>query len=399
MSEWIPPFFMDKWVPVALIAMLLVGGGGGYFLTSSIYSPQIKSIEDQLATSQQQVTSFTTSNQALSQDKAALEASKASLQSQFDSLQTSYTALQTTNTKLQSDYAVLSSQYDTLKSGVDASIASLSEDYTQLKKDYEDLSKMVGNNVYGTPGDTQMLNNFKTLSLAVRSLNSTLWEYCNEVNSFKNTLTTADVLKMDTTVRSIIGSSTNDWTNYQNIHEYITSNVKYVYDIEFPFISQFWYLDVNGVRYLTNFNVATIENYVQKPEFTLKYKQGDCDDQAALEFAMLRYYNKYIVGTDYSLYLAEVVFSDGSSHVAVFMPVTGGKLTILDPSGNYLTAAGSSIAQKAASAELENYNSHWVSLNGDITQIRLYRINLTDGSYTMVSEGTRAQVASFLATR
>jgi hypothetical protein len=45
--------------------------------------------------------------------------------------------------------------------------------------------------------------------------------------------------------------------------------------------------------------VETIANYVQTPEWTLTQKQGDCDDQAALEYAMLRYYNKYIAGTDY----------------------------------------------------------------------------------------------------
>ncbi len=388
-----------------MVAMLLFGSGGSYFLALSMYTPHINSLEGQLATSQQQVTSLNTSNQGLSQDKASLEASKAFLQSQYDSLQasyatlqSSYSTLQTTHTTLQGNYAALSSQYDTLKSGVDTGLASLSADYNKLKKDYDDLSTMVSNNVYGTPGDTQILNNFKTLSLAVRSLNSTLWAYCNEVNSFKNTLTTAEVLKMETTVRSIIGSSTNDWANYQRIYEYITANVKYVYDIEFPYIGYYSYQDVNGVRYLTNFKVATMDNYVQRPDFTLQYKQGDCDDQAALEFAMLRYYNKYIVGTDYNLYLTELDFSDGSSHVAVFMPVTGGKLTILDPAGNYLTTTDSSITQNAAAAELQNYNDHWASQTGSITQIRLYRINLTDGSYTRVTQGTQAQVASFLAT-
>jgi hypothetical protein len=37
---------MDKWVPVALIAMLLIGNGSGYFLSSNTYTPQIKSLEE-----------------------------------------------------------------------------------------------------------------------------------------------------------------------------------------------------------------------------------------------------------------------------------------------------------------------------------------------------------------
>jgi hypothetical protein len=394
---------MDKWVPVVLVIMLLVGSGGGYFLSSSMYTSQINSLEEQLTTSQQQAASLNTSNQALIQEKATLEASKASIQAQYDSqqasyatLQSSYGNLQATYTNLQGDYAVLSSQYNTFKSSVDSGFASLSTDYVKLQKDYDDLSTMISNNVYGTPGDTQMLNNYKKLTFAVQRLNSTLWYYCNEVSSFRNTLTMAEVMKMETTVRSVVGSSTDIWANYQRIHEYIASNVKYVYDIEFPYISYYSYINVNGVRYLTDFNVGTIDNYVQRPDWTLQYKQGDCDDQAALEFAMLRYYNKYIVGTDYKLYLAELNFSDSTSHVSVFMPVTGGKLTILDPAGNYLTKSSSNIASQAAASELESYNSHW-SKNGSITQIMLYSINLTDGSYIKVAQGTLAQIISFLS--
>jgi len=401
---------MEKWVPVALIALLLVGSGGGYFLASNTLQPRITSLGGQLTTAQQQLsqksddyTSLNDDYQALSQEKATLESSRASLQStynalktNYDSLQSTYGSLQTSHDSLQADYNALSSQYDTLQSSVDSGLASLSADYVSLQKDYDDLSTMLGNSVYGTPGDTQMLNNLYKLTLAVRSLNSTLWEYCNVVSSFKNTLTTAEVLKMETQVRSIIGSSTDAWANYQMIHQYITSNVKYVYDIEFPYIHGYSYIDVNGVRYLTDFDISTIENYLQTPEWTLQNKQGDCDDQGALEYAMLRYYNKYIVGTDYSLYLASIDFSDGSGHIAVFMPVSGGKLAILDPAGNYLTSTSSNIASKAAASELEAYNSHWSS-HGSITTIKLYWINLVDGSYNLVSDGTRAQVAAFLS--
>ncbi len=381
---------MESWVPVALVAMLLVGGGGGYFVSSGMYTPQITSLQGQLTASQQETTSLNTNNQGLSQEKAMLQTSLAQLQSD-------YASLQSTHTNLQADYATLSSQYDTLSAGVDTGFASLSSDYIQLQKDYNDLSTLVSNNVYGTPGDTQMLNHLKTLTLAVRGLNSTLWNYCNEVSSFRRTLTTGEVLKMETPVRAVIGSTTDSWAIYQKIHDYVTSNVEYVYDVDIPYVSFYTYLDVNGVRYLTDFEVETIANYVQTPEWTLTQKQGDCDDQAALEYAMLRYYNKYIAGTDYHIYLTELDFSDGSSHVAVFMPVTGGKLTILDPAGNYLTKTGSTIASKAAVSELDAYNTHW-SKNGQITRIRLYSIDMTDGSYTKVSEGTRAQVASFLAT-
>jgi len=402
---------MDKWVPVVLIVVLLAGSGGGYFLASNTYTSQIKSLETQLTSTQQQLAEktqdYTTLNddyQIVSQRATTLEASLASLQSSYDtlranydSLQATYDSLQVAHDSLQDDYTALSTLYDTLKDSVDSGLASLSDDYVSLQRDYDSLSQMLSNNVYGTPGDTQMLNYYYQLTLAVRSLNATLWEYCNEVSSFRNTLTTGEVLKMESTVRSVVGSSLDDWDNYQKIHQYITSNVKYVYDIDFPYIGYYSYIDVNGVRYLTDFDVGTVDNYIQRPDFTLQYKQGDCDDQAALEYAMIRYYNKYMVGTDYNLYLAELEFTDGSGHVAVFMPVSGGNITILDPAGNYLTSTSSTITAKAAAPELESYNSYWLSSNGSITQIRLYSVNLSDGSFTVVSHGTLAQVASFLS--
>ncbi len=410
---------MDKWVPVVLIVVLLGGSGGGYLFASSTYASQVRSLETQLATTQQQLTEKTEDYtnlmddyQTLSQTAATLEANKASLQSSYDALRTSYDSLQATHDSLQDsydslqasydslqdDYTTLSAQYDTLRESVDSGLASLSDDYVALQREYDSLSQTLTNNVYGTPGDTQMLNYFYQLTLAVRSLNTTLWEYCNEVSSFRNTLTAGEVLKMEPTVRSIVGSSQDDWANYQKIHQYITSNVKYVCDIDFPYIGQYLYIDVNGVRYLTDFDVGTTTNYVQTPDFTLQYKQGDCDDQAALEYAMIRYYNKYMVGVDYNLYLAEMKFADGSGHVAVFMPVSGGKVTILDPAGNYLTSTYSTIAAKAAATELDSYNSFWLSSSGSITQITLYTISMLDGSYTVASHGTLAQVASFLSS-
>jgi len=387
-----------------LIVMLLAGSGGGYFLASDTYTSQVETLEGQLSTIQQQLTEktqmYTMLNddyQTLSQQAAALQTSKTSLQSSYDTLQTSYNTLEADHNSLQADYEALLAQYDTLQGSIDAGFTDLSVKYVNLKKDYDDLSTTLSDRVSGTPGDSQMYNNYYQLTLAVRSLNSTLWQYINEDNSFKRTLTTTEVLKMENPVRTAIGSSTNDWTNYQKIHEYVTTNVNYVYDVEFPYITYYSWLEVNGVNYLTDFTIDTIQNHVQTPEFTLQNKQGDCDDQAALEYAMLRYYNKYIVGSDYSLYIAVMNFSDGSGHVAVFMPVSGGQLTILDPAGRYLTVNGSTITAKSAAAELESYNIHW-SGNGSITKIQLYRIDMMDGSYTKVIQGTRAQVASYLAT-
>ncbi|MCX6648183.1 MAG: hypothetical protein NTV61_02170 [Candidatus Bathyarchaeota archaeon] len=327
---------MEKWVLIALIVVLLVGSGGGYFFASSTYKPQVDSLQTQLTSTQQELSTKSQSYDKLNGEYQALTAAKAKLDADYVSLQAKYDSLD-------ASYATVSSQYDVLKESSDSGFVKLSADYVTLKNQYDALNQMVGSDVYKTIGYTQMLQNYYQLTLNVRTLNATLWAYCDEPYSFRNTLTTSDVMKVESAVIEAIGSSTNAWSCYQKIHEYVTSNIKYVYDIEFPSIGQYTYTDVNGVRYLTGFDTGTITNYIQKPEFTLQYKQGDCDDQAALEYAMVRYYNKYILGSDYNLYIAEMKFSDGSGHISVFMPVSGGKITILDPAGNYLTSTSSTI--------------------------------------------------------
>jgi hypothetical protein len=388
---------MEKWVPVALLVMLLASGGGGYFFASSTYEPQVASLTTQLATTQQQLSAETQNYDTLNSQYQTLNTAKATLDKDYASLSASCTTLQANYNTLNGQYTNLESQYNILRDSTDSGFVKLSADYVSLQNQYDTLNQMVGSDVYNTIGYTGMLQNYYQLTLNVRTLNATLWKYCDERMSFSNTLTTSEIMSVESAVREAIGSTTDPWSCYQKIYEYVTLNIQYVYDTEFPYISYYTYVDVNGVRYLTGFEQDKINNYVQKPEFTLQYKQGDCDDQAALEYAMLRYYNKYILSTDYNLYIAELKFSDGNGHICVFMPVSGGKVTIFDPSGNYLTKNGSTITSKDAYPEMESYNSHWLSTDGSITNIKLYSINLQDGSYQTVAQGTRADVAAFLS--
>lgn len=399
---------MEKWVPVALIVILLAGSGGGYFFASNEYSSrvssletQLSSLETQLSSTQQELSETTQDYDTLSSEyvelgaaKEKLDADFASISSSYESLQIEHDALDATYVSLNANYATLSVKYDTL-GAANSDYTQLSEDYVALKKQYDALSQTVGSSVYTTIGYTQMLEYFHQLTLSVRTFNATLRELGDETASFKNTLTTSEILGVESAVREAVGSSTDFWGNYQKIHEYVTSNIKYVYDIDSPLISAYSWVDVNGVRYLTDFDTTTTRNYVQKPSFTLEYKQGDCDDQAHLEYVMLRYNNKYIVGNDYRIFIGWVFFSDETSHVAVFQPVSGGQLAILDPAGNYLTSESSTITGKDASPELGAYNTYW-SDHGSITRLTLYSIDMADGSYTVAVDGTLAEVASFL---
>jgi hypothetical protein len=111
---------------------------------------------------------------------------------------------------------------------------------------------------------------------------------------------------------------------------------------------------------------------------------------------MIQYYRKYIMGTEYSLYIAHIEFSDGIGHAAVFLPVKGGEICIIDPAGKYLTSSNGKIASKPASTELQEYSNYW-SEHGTIKYIKLYSISITDGSYKIVAEGNINKIVEFLS--
>ncbi len=48
------------------------------------------------------------------------------------------------------------------------------------------------------------------------------------------------------------------------------------------------------------YDFAPFENYVQDPLFTAKHREGDCEDQAILVYAMIKYYQIYIYGKEYA---------------------------------------------------------------------------------------------------
>jgi hypothetical protein len=242
----------------------------------------------------------------------------------------------------------------------------------------------------------QMMNYYMRLSGDVLKLKDLLYSYCCIPEAFPRVLNDGAIKKTAAAVAAAGTSSSDIWSSIQKIYEYVTTNIKYAKDIEMPYISTYWYVTYEGREYVTRFydEVKTVQNYIQTPELTLNIKQGDCDDQAILAYAMIKYYMKYVYGTEYPLYLASIEFSSGYCHSAVILPVQGGEICIIDPAGNYLTKSGGVIASKAALPELQTYSNYWLHDAGSITYILLYKVNVIDGSYTVFANGTISQVAA-----
>jgi len=236
------------------------------------------------------------------------------------------------------------------------------------------------------------------LSNDVDILNEVLNRYCKIPEAFKYVLNEEEVSKIGPTVASITEDSQETLDAYDEIYKYVTNNIDYIYDIEFPYVINYHRTSINGTEYITSFTMGSTTNYIQTPEFTLEKEQGDCDDQTILAYAMIKYYEREIHGTEHTLYIADIEFLRGSSHLAVFLPVEGGRLCILDLTGHFLTTQHGSITSKDAASELENYSDWWSSTEGEITHIDLYDVNVVDGSHTIAASGNLRGIVEFLKT-
>jgi hypothetical protein len=277
------------------------------------------------------------------------------------------TELKSSLSDLGINYKILSTQYD-----------SLQKHYINISNNYVEIFWCL-----------------KDLSDDVKDLEGLLNSYCRVSNAIPRVLNNEEVEKTSSIVLSVTGGSSNLWLAYEKIYNYIVNNIDYVTDIRFPVIS-FSERVINDNKFIKNIFTRTIRNYVQTPHFTLEYEQGDCDDKAVLAYAMIKCYLRNIYGKDYKLYLAQITFSDNTSHLSVFQPVKGPNLCIIDPAGRYLTSSNGSITTNVASLELKQYSNYWSSTFGEITNIELYHVNVIDGSYTVVANGPLKKIALFL---
>jgi hypothetical protein len=121
------------------------------------------------------------------------------------------------------------------------------------------------------------------------------------------------------------GETSELWKDYYELYLWVVKNIRYSYDSELPMLPE----GLEG-------ELVWRRGYLRLPAETLIDETGDCEDMAFLLLSLMRSYNqeKYTVwGVGMS--------SDASGHVGVAFPVSGGKLAILDPAGNYFTGSDS----------------------------------------------------------
>jgi hypothetical protein len=289
---------------------------------------------------------------------------------QISELSTKIVELESQYEPLLNEYSLITSQYSILES-----------EYNFLVYHYNLVS-----------------GHLSELSNDVDILNDMLNRYCKIPEAFKYVLNEEEVNKIGATVTSITEDSTEILEACDDVYKYVTNNIDYVHDIDFPYVINYHRTTINGTEYITSFTMGSTKNYIQTPQFTLEKEQGDCDDQTVLAYAMIKYFEREIQGIENTLYIADIEFLRGSSHLAIFLPVESGRLCILDLTGHFLTSQYGSITSKEAASELENYSDWWSSTEGEITHIDLYDVDVVDGNHTIAASGDLRGISEFLRT-
>jgi hypothetical protein len=334
---------MDPKITYIVIG-LIVGAGVGYLAVNS----QVVDVRGKLSDAQMQYVTLYTQFQILTKENTDLNTSYRNLMIQKSSLENSYTHLQS--------------------------------DYSKLRTDSQTASAY-----------------FKQLSVKITDLESVMKSYCQLPGAFTRTLNENEIKKVGDTVKLMTSIEPNYLAAYDKINNWVTGHITDVKDILFPYIVPITTI-FNGTTVNTGYNLYETQEYISTPEFTLKQSQGDSESQAILDFAMMKYYDRYIKGESKNAYLTVMSFSDGTLHSAIFMPVTDGRICIMDPAGQYVTRDQEDATVKLAASEIPTYYNYWSNQDLLITNFTVYNIKTVDGSYTEIIKGNLAAMVAFFSS-
>jgi len=132
------------------------------------------------------------------------------------------------------------------------------------------------------------------------------------------------------------------WEDYKKLYDWVRNNIESNYDSPLPIIP-----NIGGA-------LSWVSEFWRFPNETINDGCGDCEDMALLLASMILCY------TDESYACWVIEWTASSAHMAVALPVSGEKLAILDPAGNFYTRTFlGSLTSKDTSTAIEEWFQHW----------------------------------------
>ena len=161
------------------------------------------------------------------------------------------------------------------------------------------------------------------------------------------------------------GSFIEFWEDAFGLYDWVTANIIYGSDSPYPYL----YSD-------PSYPVRWLEHSARYPNETLSDGTGDCEDQALLLLSMLTahddLYTKWCISLKW----------EGGGHMAVALPVTGGRLAILDPANEYYSGTGPNFVSQPVEEALESWISRWndptVYVNSIFDETSFYEFESTE---------------------
>jgi hypothetical protein len=296
-------------------------------------SPSYESLYADYLALQSQLETFMEQYDSLNSEYLSLKASYDELNSsQASDFESRYLSLQKRYDELNAQYAALISQYLSSESSYDSlqlEFAALQESYDATASEYEQIRYQINRRAQ-----------HYDISVFITSNDSSVQQVTNQITGG--------------------WSNQSDWNEYwtdiKALYDWVVNNVEYRSDGLFPLLPSSLPGEVDYITEMWQF-----------PNETLSVEKGDCEDMAILLCSMIRCYSQE--------HQAECILitSTYAGHAAVQIPVSGGKIVILDTAGNYYTSdILGDLVSKNIATEINNWLNYWKPQMGN--DVRVYRV-------------------------
>lgn len=402
---------MSKLIYLVIILIIIIGILSyislNLYLVNEKLNREVKSISNEAEVLRDTISNLQSKLNNLNSSYQLLQSDYKKLKNKYDNLLNEYNSVAKNFSYLKNKYEELRLRYKELQILYNNSVKqfhNLQEIYQELKDDYDELNTKY----FELRAEYQKLSlNYSKLKMILEKIEVLNGTFMNNYNAWRAFATSYMYLNNETiervfnqkelellqsTISEIITDPKDLWNSIEELYRFVSINIFYSSDPPVPLPPTLNELLIG------TFNNQTRNELIQSPSETLARKEGDCEDQAILLYALIKSYLRYVLNEDRIIWLMLIRMRDGQGHMAIAFPSEGGKITILDPAGHYYTK---NVLRKLSSnnpfEELMEYSNSW-SLYGGIEWIWLLRIDIDKGIYSVEAEGSIETIANYIAT-
>lgn len=272
-------------------------------------------------------------------------------QDQIENLNFRIMSLKYQNNILSSRCNVLESNISAVLGELEGEIKELNVEYSQLETEYEALLFDFNNMVYEFEklqgNNDELENELEIFAAQFKHLQDNINSRLGIDGNLSRFVTPTDPEVVDLMLEITGGHEDPNsfdelWEDYENLFDWVTATISYSTDSPYPYL----YSD-------PSYPVRWLEHSVRFPNETLADQTGDCEDQAILLLSTMIAHNNRFAKWCISLKW------DGGGHVAVAIPESGGRLAIVDPTGNYHSGTALNFLSEPVEEAIENLLHRW----------------------------------------